>query len=106
MSCILRVKETSKQRDRVEAHVPRAWGRCCGGPCDGCGCLDVSIALARRELGICGEQPVCLQKAITELPTERDIAFDRIHQHDATPGHGWATVDSMPISTLAYRAVV
>jgi hypothetical protein len=30
-------------------------------------------------LSIRGEQPVCLQKAITELPTERDIAFDRIH---------------------------
>ena len=68
MSCILRVQETSKQHDRVETHVPRAWGRRRGGPCYGSGYLDVSIALARRKLGIRGEQPVCLQKAITEFP--------------------------------------
>ena len=68
MSCILRVQETSKQHDRVEAHVPRAWGRRCGGPCYGSGYPNVSIALAHRKLGIRGEQPVCLQKAITEFP--------------------------------------
>jgi len=79
MSCILRVQETSKQRDRVEAHVPRAWGRGCGAPCYSCGYPDVSIALALRKFGIRGEQPVCLQKAITEFPAECDISFDRTH---------------------------
>jgi len=79
MSCILRVQETSKQHDRVETHVPRAWGRRCSCPRYGSGCFYVSIALAHRELGIRGKQPFCMQKAKTEFPTERDIAFDRIH---------------------------
>jgi len=79
MSCILRVQEKSKQRDRVETHVPRAWGRRCAGPCYSCGYPDMSIALASRKFGIRGEQTVCLQKAKTEFPAECDIFFDRVH---------------------------
>ncbi len=79
MSCIFRVQESSKQHHRIKTHVPCAWSRCCGGPCYGSGYFNVSIALAHCKLGVCSEQPFCLQKAITESPAECDISFDRAH---------------------------
>ena len=79
MSRILGMQETSKHYYCIETHVPCAWGRRCSCPRYGSGYFYVSIALAHRELGIRGKQPFCMQKAKTEFPTERDIAFDRVH---------------------------
>ena len=79
MTCIFRVKETSKQHDRIEANVPGARSRRRGCPCHGSRDPDVGITLALGKFRVCRKQPISLQEAITELSAERDIAFDGGH---------------------------